>query len=117
MSGVGLAADFGGEAVDREPVAVDAEAAKRSEGGLGGEGMMSETLAGVNIADVHFDGWNFHRDQRVMQRDRGVGIAAGIDDDAHSPLRMRLVDEIDQLAFAVGLPAIGLEAELRRGLR
>ena len=30
---------------------------------------------------------------------------------------MRLVDEIDQLAFAVGLPAIGLQAELRRGLR
>jgi hypothetical protein len=28
---------------------------------------------------------------------------------------MRLVDEVDQLAFAVGLPAIGRQAELRRG--
>src|SRR5260370_5475468 len=117
MSGFCFGANFGGKAVDREPVAVDAEAAKRSEGGFGGEGMMPETLASVNVADVHFDGWNFHRDQRVVQRDRGVGIAAGIDDDAHSLAGMRLVDEIDQLALAIGLPAIGLEAELRRGLR
>jgi len=29
---------------------------------------------------------------------------------------MRLVDEIDQFAFAVGLPAIGLQAELLGGL-
>src|SRR3982074_3387614 len=113
MSGFCFGADFGGKAVDCEPVAIDAEAAQRSEGGFGREGMMPETLAGVNIADVHFDGWNFHRDQRVMQRDRGVGIAAGIDDDADSLPGMRLVDEIDQLAFAIGLPAIGLEPELQ----
>jgi hypothetical protein len=30
---------------------------------------------------------------------------------------VRLVDEIDQFAFAVGLPAVGLEAELRGGKR
>src|SRR6185437_8516469 len=29
---------------------------------------------------------------------------------------MGFVDEIDQFALAIGLPAIGLEAELRRGL-
>ena len=78
---------------------------------------MPETLAGVDVADMHFDGRDFHRDQRVVQRDRGVRIAAGIDDDADRLLRMRLVDEIDQLAFAVGLPAIGLQAELRRRFR
>src|SRR3954469_24042567 len=30
---------------------------------------------------------------------------------------MGLVDEIDQLALPVGLPAIGFQSELRRGLR
>ena len=76
--------------------------------------MVTETLAGVDVADMHFDRRNLHRDQRVMQRDRGVRIAAGVDDDAGRLLRVRLVDEIDQLALAVGLPAIGLQAELRR---
>src|SRR5260370_31852656 len=101
MSGFCIGADFGGKAVDREPIAVDAEAAKRSEGGLGGEGMMPETLAGVDIADVHFDGWNFHRDQRVIHRDRGVGIAAGIDTSAHSLLPRRLLALVDQLPFSI----------------
>ena len=60
-SGFRLDADLGGKAIDREPVTVDAEAAKRRERGLGGEGMMAETLAGVDVADVHFDGRDFHR--------------------------------------------------------
>ncbi len=77
---------------------------------------MTEALAGVNIADVHFDGGNLHRHQSVMQRDRGVRVAPGIDDDPDRLFGMRLVDEIDQFAFAVGLPAIGLQAKLFGGL-
>src|SRR5437660_12499743 len=96
-------AEFGGKAIDREAVAVDAEAAQRREGGLGRVGMVPETLARVNIADVHFNRRNFHPDQRVMHGDRGVGIAAGIDDDADRLFHARLMDEVDQLAFAVGL--------------
>jgi len=74
-----LDADPGGKAIDREPVTVDAEAAKRCEGGAGGEGMVAETLARVDIADVHLDGRGLHRHQRVMQRNRGVRIGAGIE--------------------------------------
>src|SRR5256886_7271265 len=103
-SGSCLDADPGSEAIDREPVAIDTEAGKRCEGGLGSEGMMTEAFASVNVADVDFDGGNFHRHQRVMQRDRGVRIASGIDDDPRRLLRMRLADEIDQFAFAGGLP-------------
>ena len=51
-----------------------------------------------------------------MQRDRGVRIASRIDDDSGRVVGMGLVDEIDQFAFAIGLPAIGLEAELRGGV-
>ena len=79
--------------------------------------MMPETLAGVNVADVHFDRRNLHRDQRIMQRDRGVRIAAGVDDDSGYLFRVSLVNEIDQLALAVGLAALGLHAELRRRFR
>src|SRR5688572_27216196 len=115
-SGFRLDADFGGKAGDREPVTVDAETAQRREGGPGGEGMMTEAFAGVDVAEMHFDGGNLHCHQGVMQRDRGVRIAAGVDDDAGGLLGMGLVDEIDQFALAVGLPAIGGEAELRRCL-
>ncbi len=48
-----------------------------------------------------------------MQRNRGVRIACGIDDDPDGFFGMGLVDEIDQFAFAVGLPAVGFQAELR----
>src|ERR1700730_9516493 len=71
-SGFCLDADPGGKARDREPVTVDAEAGKRCESGPGGEGMMTKALASMDIANVHFDGRNFHRLQSVMQRDRGV---------------------------------------------
>src|SRR5689334_16187740 len=65
MSGFGLDAELGGEAVDCEAVAVDAEAAQRRESGPGGVGMVPEFLAGVDVADVHFDGRDFHPDKRV----------------------------------------------------
>src|SRR5450631_291285 len=65
-SGVRPGTDPGREARDREPVTVDAETGKRCKSGTRGEGMMTETLAGVDIADVHFDGGNLHRHQRVM---------------------------------------------------
>src|ERR1700682_3821583 len=114
-SGLGLDPDPGGKAEDREPVAIDAEAGERGERGLGGEGVMAEILAGVNVADVDFDGRNFHRHQRVMQRDRGVGIAGRIDDDPGRLAGMGLVDEIDKFALAARMPAIGSQAELRGG--
>src|SRR5436305_13504505 len=84
----GLGADFGGKAIDCEAVAIDAEAAERCKGGHGRVGVMTEALAGVDVADMHFHSRNLHRDQRVMQRDRGVRIAAGVDDDAGRLLRM-----------------------------
>src|SRR5438552_11911557 len=80
-SGFGFGADFGGKACDREPVAVDAEAGKGGERGHRGEGMVPEVLTGVDIADVDFDRWNVRGLDCIMQRDRGVRIAAGIEDD------------------------------------
>src|SRR6266480_2565085 len=50
---LGLGADFGGQTRNREPVAFDAEAGQTGKGGHGGEGMVPETLAGVNVGDVN----------------------------------------------------------------
>src|SRR3954471_12436167 len=41
--------DPGGQTVDRQPVSVDTEAAQRGERGAGGEGVVAETFAGVDI--------------------------------------------------------------------
>src|SRR4051812_43511685 len=113
---LGLGADLGGKARYRKPIAFDAEAGKAGKGGHGGEGVMAETLAGVDVADVNFDRWNVDALDRVMQRDRGVRIAARIDDDARRFPGMGLMDEVDQFAFAIGLATVGLEAVLRGGL-
>src|SRR5450759_525034 len=95
-SGFGLDADPGGKAIDREPVTVDAEAAKRRESGAGGEGVMTEILAGGNSAEVQRHGQNFQRHYSDRQRDRGVRIAGGSDDNFGRLPGRRLVDEIEQ---------------------
>ena len=110
MSGFGLDAELGRKAKDRKAIPVDAEARKRRESGPGGKRMMTEALAGVDVADVDLDGGDFDRDQRIVERDRGVRISAGIDDDAGRFPGVSVVDEVDQFAFTVRLPAIGLEA-------
>ena len=81
-SGGFLGADFGGKPRYREPVAFDAEARQTGKGGHRGEGMMPETLAGVNIGDVNFHSGNVRALDRVVQRNRGVRIGGGVDDDA-----------------------------------
>src|SRR5438105_9317750 len=88
-SGFGLDADLGGKALDGEAVALDAEAAERGEGRARGVGVVAKALAGVDVGHVHFDRRDLHREQRVVQRDRGVRIAAGIAADAlhFAPLR------------------------------
>jgi len=52
------------------------------------------------LLTCNFDGRNFDPDDGVVQCDRGVRITAGVDDDAGRLLLARLVDEINQLAFA-----------------
>src|SRR3954451_2664104 len=112
-SGFCLDPNLGGKAVDREPVTVDAKAAQRGESSAGSEGVMTEVLACIDVADVHFDRWSFHRHKRIVQRDRRVGVSPGVDDDPGCLAGMGLVDEVDQLAFSAGLPAIGFQPEQR----
>ena len=57
-----------------------------------------------------------HRDRldRVVERDRGVGEAAGVEDHRLGALGLRLVQPVDQMALMVGLAHVDLEPELAR---
>ena len=78
--------------------------------------MVAEFLALVNVGDVHLDGRQLHREDRVEDRDRGRGVAGRIDDDARRLLALGVVKGIDDLALVVRLAEVHLEAEALRGV-
>lgn len=54
------------------------------------------------------------RPDRIVKRDRGVGIATGIQQNGLCSLQIRLVQPVDQHAFVVGLAAFDAQAKVRR---
>src|SRR5262245_17886207 len=93
-----------------------AESAYDADGNLAGVGVMTKRLAPVNVGEVHFDRRLLRNLQGVQQRDRGVAVGAGIDDDAGRAIA-RFLDPGDELTLQVRLPEIDREAELRRSAR
>lgn len=59
--------------------------------------MVTEFFATVDVADVHLHDGGIECDQSVAQRNGGVRVPTGIDDDARN-VSPGLVDPIDQLA-------------------
>ena len=100
----------------RQRVAADAETADHADGGLRDVGVLTEFLAPVDVGDVHLDHRQVGRQQRVHQRDRGGGVAGGIDHDALGAAAAFLHPG-DQLALAVGLAEVDGEPELVGGFR
>src|SRR6202521_1296758 len=84
-SAPGGRADHGGKPDDGERVALDAEAADHGARRARDVGVLAEALAGVDVADMHLDDRNLHRQDRVENRHRGRGVAGGID---HDPQRL-----------------------------
>ena len=71
----------------------------------------------MDVRDVHFDDRSREHLQRVDDRDRSERIRGRVDDDA-ARIVGRLVDPVDELRLAVGLPkddgtCSGLVAALR----
>src|SRR3546814_8633088 len=75
--------------------------------------MVTEGLAPMDVGKMYLDDRQPGRQEGVHDGDRGVRIGARIDDDAVMAAA-RGLDPADQLAFAVRLAALRLEAQ---GLR
>ena len=77
---------------------------------------MPEFFPGVDVGKVDFNGWNSHSRDRVTQRDTGMGISCGIDDN-DIKLPLGLLDPANQLAFQIGLPEINSHLQPAARLR
>src|SRR5262249_45870647 len=74
-------------------------------------GVLAEGLALVDVGDVHLDDREITSAERVQNRDRGVGVSSGVDDNPAGCLA-RLMDPIDELVFAVALVKPELKLQL-----
>src|SRR6266481_1230076 len=101
--------DQRGQAVDGERVTADPEAAQAGFGDRGYVGMMAKALARENVADVDFDHGHLDRRNRIANCDRGVSIAARIDDDAGGVISGSLMDQVHDFTLVVRLPKLELE--------
>ncbi len=70
--------------------------------------MMTETLAREHVGEMQFDGRNLGGRDGVAQRDRGVGVGAGVDDETGDGAAGAL-NPVDEDALVIGL------AHLHRG--
>lgn len=91
--------------VQCQMIAVGAEADDRADGDIGKTGLVTERLARGHVRQMHFDERQGGGQQRIPQRDTGVGVGRGVEDDAIYALVTRGVNAVDQSAFAVGLKA------------
>src|ERR1700687_4186908 len=104
------------QSFDGKRVALRAEAANHGTGGFRDIGIVPETFTGVDIADVNLARRKLHGKERIEDRDRGGGIARGVDHDARRLVFPRLLNPIDEFALAVGLPEFDGIAVPFRGL-
>ena len=66
---------------------------------------MAKFLARMDVGKVNFDGRNPHSGDGVPQRDTGVSVGGGVDDD-DLKFVLGLLNPIDQLAFEIGLAEV-----------
>ena len=74
-------------------------------------GMVAEILAAMDVRDMHLEDRKIAGLERVENGDRGVGIGAGIYDEAGDG-RTRLVNPVDELVLSIALAPVEREVEL-----
>src|SRR6185312_14688144 len=89
----------------RQLVALAAEAADDPARGAAYEGIVAEFLAAEDVREMHLDDRQGGGGERVEDGYGGVGIGAGVEDDAVGALP-RLLDPVDELALVVRLAEI-----------
>jgi len=90
-----------------QAVAGGPEAADHPQGLVGQIGVVAKGLAGVDVAQVHLHKRDRHGQQGITQGDGGVGVGAGIDQQAFALAPGRL-DAIHQDPLVVALEALQL---------
>jgi hypothetical protein len=73
--------------------------------------MVTETFAGVDVAQVDFDGRNSHPGDGIAERHTGMGETTGIDQEPIA-LTHRRLHCVDQGSFMVGLKTAKLDAQI-----
>src|ERR1700743_132775 len=64
---------------------------------------MSKCFPCEYVAQVDLDEWHPNRQERVAQRDAGVGEGAGVDDDERRAVGLRGMYAADQVVFGIAL--------------
>ena len=93
---------MGDQGLQPPPIALDAKARDLPDRDGGNVGMMAESFATMNIAEVNFYRRNGHSGDRVTNGDAGVGIGSWINQQAIKNIKGAL-NLINQDAFMVRL--------------
>src|SRR5438270_346560 len=86
-SALRLGADQSRQPGDGERITFDAKAADDRLRSLRDVGVVAEFLALMDVGDVHFDGRNANREDRIENRNRRGGVSRGVDYDPGRFLR------------------------------
>src|SRR5690242_11460180 len=89
--------------INRQQVTGCAQSADHTRRGLADKGVTPKSFAAVRIGNVHFDNGDLDGSQGVHNRNRGMGIAGGVEND-RTAFGPRLLNPVDQHAFVIGLP-------------
>src|SRR5687768_3269722 len=96
---------------ERELISVDAEPAYHADSGAREHRPATLALASEGVGDVYFDERNGHPDQRIAEREAAVRIGARVHDGRGDP-PLHAMDEIDEIALAVMLRELQVDAQL-----
>src|SRR6201991_2093905 len=109
------------QAVERElecvQIAFPAETANDPFGEIGEIRMVPERLAAMHVRQVNLDERDTNACQRVPNRDAGMGVRSGVDQDEIGLLVPRGMDAIDEPAFMIALKRREFDAGVRRAVR
>lgn len=97
--------------MQREDVAMCAEAADNTLHGGRDHGLVAKFLAGMHVGKVQFDHRDLDGANGVVQGDRRMGIGTGVDGDAGGGVA-GFMNSVDQIAFMVGLAEIDGKTQL-----
>ena len=97
----------------REDVALGAESRHQSHGEVGEQRFLPPALAREQVREMNFDERDPHGEQRIPDREAGVGVRPAIQDQSLGAAG-KLLDGVDERALVIGLGEGNPDFEARR---